>query len=58
MFEDVEMEIIIDLQGGKMKLIKTRDLSIIDTHVSFNVDDKHEIVCDENFTFEPEHLLV
>jgi hypothetical protein len=50
------MEIIIDLQGGKMKLIKTRDLFVIDAHVSFNIED--DIVCAENFEFEEDNLLV
>ena len=36
--DDVELEIILDLENRKMKLIKTRDLFIIDAHIPFEID--------------------
>ena len=39
-----------------MKLIKTRDLFLVDAHVPFQIDE--DVVCDEDYTFQDETKLI
>jgi hypothetical protein len=58
--DDTELEFLISFSGGaeygKLKVIKTRDLYIIEANVGFDVD--KEIQCDENYNFPEDQLLI
>lgn len=54
--EDIEVEIILDQSKEIIKLIKTRELFVIEAHVPYILDS--ELVCEESFKFPQEYMLV
>ena len=60
LIDDTELEFLIAIapgvQTGKIKVIKTRDLFIVEAHVNFEIE--HEIQCDENYNFPDDQLLI
>ena len=60
LLDDTELEFLVTFSGGadygKLKVIKTRDLYIIEANVGFDVD--KEIQCDENYNFPEDQLLI
>ena len=60
LIDDTELEFLIQIspggEYGKLKVIKTRDLFIVEAHVNFEVD--NEIQCDENYNFPDDQLLI
>jgi hypothetical protein len=50
------MEIIIDFERRVIKLLKTRDLFIIEAHVPFDIDE--ESTCAEDFDCDTDSMLV
>ena len=60
LLDDTELEFLISFAGGadygKLKVIKTRDLYIIEANVGFDVD--KDIQCDENYNFPEDQLLI
>ena len=60
LLDDVELEFLItfdpDGQFGNMKVIKTRELYIIEANVGFDVD--KNVHCDETYDFPEDQLLI
>ena len=60
LLDDTELEFLVSFSGGaeygKLKVIKTRDLYIIEANVGFDVD--KEIQCEENYNFPEDQLLI
>ena len=57
--DDNELEfmvIIKETDEGELKVIKTRDLVIVESSMSFKVDE--EVRCDETYIFPPSQLLI
>ena len=50
------MVIIKETDEGELKVIKTRDLVIVESSMSFKVDE--EVTCDETYIFPPSQLLI
>lgn len=60
LIDDIELEFLVsfdeDMQFGLLKVIKTRDLYIIEANVRFEVD--REICCDTDYTFPETDMLI
>lgn len=60
LIDDTELEFMTifsnDADYGKLKVIKTRDLYIIEANVLFDID--KEIQCDESYNFPEDQLLL
>ena len=50
------MVFIKETDEGELKVIKTRDLVIVESVVAFKVDE--EVTCDETYIFPPSQLLI
>jgi hypothetical protein len=46
-----------DGQGGKIKVIKTREIVIVEAHVPFEIE-QESITNDDNFEFPDDMLLI
>lgn len=60
MLDDTELEFLVTFDNGadygKLQVIKTRDLYIIEANVGFDVD--KDIQCEENYNFPEDQLLI
>ena len=57
--DDTELEfmvIIKETDEGELKVIKTRDLVIVESRMAFKVD--QDVTCDETYIFPPTQLLI
>ena len=57
--DDNELEFMVvikETDEGELKVIKTRDLVIVESEVGFTVDE--EVSCDETYIFPPTQLLI
>ena len=55
--DDTELEFIVEIRGqdeGQLKIMKTRDICMVEATMSFRIDS--EIICDEMYIF-PENQL-
>ena len=50
------MVVIKETDEGELKVIKTRDLVIVESSMTFKVDE--EVRCDETYIFPPQQLLL
>jgi hypothetical protein len=59
-YDENELEFLVDFSNdgceGKIKVIKTREIVIVEAHVPFEIEDT--IVNDDNFEFPDETLLI
>ena len=57
--DDNELEFMVlikETDEGDLKVIKTRDLVIVESIMSFKVD--QDVTCDETYIFPPTQLLI
>lgn len=57
--DDTELEFMVvlkDRDEGHLKVMKTRDLFIVEANVWFKID--QEITCDESYVFPDDQLLL